>query len=85
MFYAKYTTKKRLVTFSLKKQAGLDNRNMDFKKGKLDIFLKGIVHDFVKKLIFFPLSFLSKIDRGKVFVDVLDRKEAFKDKKNRSS
>ena len=38
-----------------------------------------------KSSFFFSLSFLSKIDRGKVFVDVLDRKEAFKDKKNRSS
>ena len=45
--------------------------------------LKKRVHELVKKLTFFSLSFLSKIDREKVFVDVLDRKEAFKDKKNR--
>ena len=48
------------------------------KKGNLDIFLKGIVHDLVKKLIFFSLSFLSKIDQGKVFVDALDRKKPSK-------
>ena len=82
LFYAKYTAKKCLVTFWLKKQACLDNRNTDFKKGNLVIFSKGIFHDLVKKLIF-SLSFLSKIDRGKVFVDVVDRKKAFKDKKNR--
>ena len=31
----------------------------------------------VKKLKFFYLLCLSKIDRGNVFADVLDRKEAF--------
>ena len=37
----------------------------------------------VKKLKFFHLLCLSKIDREKVFADVLDKKEAFKDyKKN---
>ena len=33
----------------------------------------------VKKLKFFYLFSLSKIDREKVFADVLDKKEAFKD------
>ena len=33
----------------------------------------------VKKLKFFHLFCLSKIDREKVFADVLDKKEAFKD------
>ena len=32
----------------------------------------------VKKFKFFHLLCLSKIDREKVFADVLDRKEAFK-------
>ena len=36
----------------------------------------------VKKLQFFHLLYLSKIDREKVFADVLDKKEAFKDYKN---
>ena len=37
----------------------------------------------VKELKFFHLLCLSKIDREKVFADVLDKKEAFKDyKKN---
>ena len=67
----------------LKKQACLDNRNMDLKQGNLDIFLKRIVHNLVKKLKIF-LLFLSKIDREKVFIDGLDRKEALKDNKNRS-
>ena len=35
----------------------------------------------VKKLNFFHILFLSKIDREKVFADVLDKKEAFKDYK----
>ena len=36
----------------------------------------------VKKLKFFHLLCLSKIDREKLFPDVLDKKEAFKDNKN---
>ena len=36
----------------------------------------------VKKLKFFHLLCLSKIDREKVFADVLDKKEALKDYKN---
>ena len=32
----------------------------------------------VKKLKFFHILCLSQIDRGKVFADVLDKKEAFK-------
>ena len=36
----------------------------------------------VKKLKFFHVLCLSKIDQGKVFTDVLDKKEAFKDYKN---
>ena len=36
----------------------------------------------VKKLRFFHLLCLSKIDREKVFANVLDKKEAFTDYKN---
>ena len=36
----------------------------------------------VKKLKFLHVLCLSKIDREKVFADVLDKKEAFKDYKN---
>ena len=36
----------------------------------------------VKRLKFFHLLCLSKIDREKVFADVLDKKETFKDYKN---
>ena len=36
----------------------------------------------VKKLKFFHLLCLSKIDREKVFADVLDKRETFKDYKN---
>ena len=82
-FLCKINKKKVFRNVLVKKQACLDNKNMDFKKGNLDIFSKGLVHDWVKKITSFSLSFLSKKNREKVFVDVLDRKEAFKDKKNR--
>ena len=45
--------KQRFRNVLVKKQACLDNRNMDLKKGNLDIFWKEIVHNLVKKLIFF--------------------------------
>ena len=38
----------------------------------------------LKKLKFFHLLYLSKIDRETVFADVLDKKEAFKDYRNNS-
>ena len=38
----------------------------------------------VKKLKFFHLSCLSKIDRKKIFCDVVDKKEAFKDYKKKT-
>ena len=37
----------------------------------------------VKKMKFCYVLCLSKIDREKVFADVLDKKEAFKDSKNK--
>ena len=56
---------------------------MDLKEGKIGIFAKGIVHDFGQKVeVFCYLLCLLKIDREKVFADVLDKKEAFKDYKN---
>ena len=33
----------------------------------------------VKKLMFFPILCLSNTDRGKVFANLVDRKEAFQD------
>ena len=63
----------------VKKQAFLDNRNRDLRKPQNCLFAKGLVYDLGKKLKFFHLLCLSKIDREKVFADVLDRKEAFQD------
>ena len=62
----------------VRKQAFLDNINMDLKRRHNWHFSMILV----KKLKLFHLMCLSKIDREKVFADVLDRKEAFKDYKN---
>ena len=52
-----------------------------------DKVLQGVTKDyrnfFLTKLKLFHLLCLSKIDREKVFADVLDKKEAFKDYKNK--
>ena len=66
----------------VRKQAFLENINMDLKERKISIFGKGIVHYFGQKVEGFYLLCLSKIYREKVFADVLAKKEAFKDYKN---
>ena len=41
--------KKVFADVLVSKQAFLDNKNMDFKKREIGIFLKGIVHEFGPK------------------------------------
>ena len=48
----------------LRKQAFLDNINMDLKRGKIGIFAKGIVHDFGQKVEVFS-SFVFIKNRSK--------------------
>ena len=83
-FYAKYTQKKYLVTFSVKKGLSRQYKHVLKKKGKLAFLKRGYSMILVKKLKFFHVLFLSKIDGEKVFTDVLDKKEAFKNYKNNS-
>ena len=67
----------------VRKQAFQDNINMDLRRRQnLPFLQRGKFMILVKKLKFFHLLSLSKIDREKVFADVLDKKEAFKDYKN---
>ena len=66
----------------VRKQAFLDNINMDLKRSQNGIFTKGIVHDFGRKVEVFSSFVFLKIDRKEVFADLLDKKEAFKDYKN---
>ena len=48
-------------------------------KTKLTFLQRGKCMILVKKLKFFHLLCLSRIDREKVFADVVDKKEALKD------
>ena len=61
----------------VRKEAFLDNRNIDFRKRKNGIFPRGIVHDFGKKTIegFSWIVFIKNRSK-KVFADVLDRKKS---------
>ena len=63
-----------MVTFSLENEPFYTVEAWIKKNAKLAFFMS-----LAKKLKFFHLLCLSKIDREKVFADVLDRKEAFKD------
>ena len=74
--------RKRFSTFYIANKPFLTTKKPVSKTHKIGIFAKGIVHDFGQKLKFFHVLCLSKIDGEKVFADVLDKKEAFKDYKN---
>ena len=51
----------------VRKQAFLDNINMDLKKGKIGIFAKGIDHDFGQKVeVFSSYVFIKNILRKRV-------------------
>ena len=48
----------------VRKQAFLDNINMDFKTGQIGIFAKGIVHDFGQKVeVFSSFVFIKNRSR----------------------
>ena len=46
------------------------------------IFAKGLTHGFGPKLAIFPSFVLGNIGQGKVFYDILERKNAFLGYKN---
>ena len=54
----------------VRKEAFLDNKNMDLNTSQIGIFAKSMI--LVKKMKFFHLLCLSKIDQENVFPDVLD-------------
>ena len=54
----------------VRKEAFLDNKNMDLNTSQIGIFAKSMI--LVKKMKFFHLLCLSKIDREKVFADDFD-------------
>ena len=66
------------------KKAFLDNVNVDFKRRQNWHFCKADSPCFflIKLKFFHPLC-LSKVDREKLFAEVLEKKQAFKDYKNR--
>ena len=47
------------------------------KSRKIDIFPKGLTHDFGPKWPFFQLFFLGTIGQESVFYDILERKKTF--------
>ena len=53
------------------------------KSRKIDIFLKGLTHGLNPKMAIFQTFYLSNIDQENVFYDILKRKNAFLDYKNK--
>ena len=80
---------------SYKNQELKKSKNWHFSKGvnpcfwssksrKIDIFPKGLTHGFGPKMAIFPTSvFLGNIGQENVFYDILERKNAFLDYKNK--
>ena len=48
-----------------RKNAFLGNKNMKFKKSKMDIFPKGLTHGFGRKIAIFPTFFFRQYTPGK--------------------
>ena len=60
------------------KNAFLGYKNKNFKKSKIDIFLKGLIHGFdLKMAIFLNSFFLGNISQANVFYDILERENDF--------
>ena len=70
----KIDREKTLFDVLYSKQAFLNKKNRFEKPTKLAFLERGYSMVLVKNLKFFHLLYLSKIDREKVFADVLDKK-----------
>ena len=55
------------------------------KVEKIDIFPKGLNHDFRPKMAIFPTFFLANIGQQNVFYHILERKNAILGYKNKKS
>ena len=51
---------------------------------KIEIFPKGLTHGLVQKFLFFHHFFFGNIGQENVFYDILQRKSAFQDYKNKT-
>ena len=60
-----------------RKIAFLGHKNKKFKQSKIDIFPKGLTHDFGPKMAIFPSFFICNIGQENVFYDILERNNAF--------
>ena len=68
------------------KNAFLGYKNKKFKKSKNWHFSKGVIHGFGLKMTIFPTFFFREFrpeKKGNVFYDILKRKNAFLDYKNK--
>ena len=85
--FRQYRPGKCLLLYSrTKKNAFLGYKKIKFKKSKIDIFPKGLTHDFgIKMAISLKFFFLGKIGQENVFPDILERKNAFLAYENKKS
>ena len=70
--------------FLEKKNACLGYKNKKFKSRKIDFFPKGWTHGFSLKMDIFPTFTLANIGHENVFYDILERKNAFLDYKDKN-
>ena len=82
-FSAIQATKMSFMTFQNEKTPFQAIKTRSPKSRKIDIFAKGLTHGFGKKWPFFQLFFLGIVGQENVFYDILERKNAFLDYKNK--
>ena len=83
-FVRQYGPEKWLLWYSRTEKAFLGHKNMKFKKSKINIFPKGVNPWFWSKNGHFSTFFLGNIGQENVFYDILKRKKAFLDYKNKN-
>ena len=77
---------KCFLWYSSKKETPLKAiKTISPKSRQIDIFLERLTHSFAPKLAIFPFFFLGNIGLENVFYDILERKSAFLDYKNKKS
>ena len=85
-FLKQYRPEKCFLSYSSKKQTPLKAIKTKSPKSRIiDIFLDRLTHGFAPKLAIFPIFFLGNIGLENVFYDILERKSAFLDYKNKKS
>ena len=84
IFFQAIQARKMCFTIFQNKKTTFQAIKTNSSKGrKIEIFPKGLTHNFGPKMAFFPTFFLGNIGQKNIFYDILERKNAFLASKNK--